>query len=107
MLWAVWGSLAFVLLVAAGGGYVLVRRALATWRTFKTFTAFLAHVADTIGLRAEEASRKVDASGDAAARLTTAAAQLARSAAYARLIAGAAGGARAVAMGVRGAVPRK
>lgn len=106
MLWAVWGSLAFFLLVAVAGGYVLWRRALATWRTFKAFTAFLDRAAAAIGQRTDEAARK-SASGDAAARLAAATARLTRSIAYARLIADAAAGARALATGFRGAVPRK
>ncbi len=106
MLWAVWGSLAFLLAVAGAGGYLVGRRALATWRTFKDFTALLGRANDAIAQRADEAARKAEPPGDGA-QLASAVARLSRSTAYARLIADAAGDAGATVTGLRGSVPRK
>lgn len=107
MLWAVWGSLAFLLAVAVVGGFAVARQALAAWRTVKGFTAFLGRAGDAITERADEAARKAGGSSDAVARLTAATERLSRSVAYARLIADAAGDASAIATGLRGSVPRK
>jgi hypothetical protein len=107
MLWAVWGSLAFFLAVTFTGGFLVGQRALATWRTFKDFTAFLERAGAAVGQRTDAAGRKAGAAGDAASRLTATTGRLSRSLAYARLIADAAGDTGATAVGLRGAVPRK
>jgi hypothetical protein len=107
MLWAVWFGLAFLLVVLAVGIWHVVREGLALWRTLSGFSALLGRASDAVGSRADEASRKAAAAGDAAVRLTAANERLARSLAYASVIAGAAGGTQAAFYRARRSLPHK
>jgi hypothetical protein len=108
MLWAVWGALAFCLLVLAVGGWLTVRTGLVTWRQLKALTALLGRGGDAISVRAEAAAQQAGGGGgDAAERLAAAVERLSRSTAYARLIAGSSGRAISALTGLRAAVPRK
>jgi len=107
VLWAVWVALAFLVLVLAGGTWHVVRAGLSFWRTLRGFTALLGRAGDVIGARADEASRKSASAGDASARLAAANVRLARSLAYAEVVAGAAGGTHRTVRGVRRSLPRK
>jgi hypothetical protein len=107
MLWAVWIALVFLLLAVGLGGWHVVREGLAFWRTLKAFTALLGRAGDVLERRADEVSRKAAATGDAVERLTAATERLSHSLAYAGIVLGAAGSARAAFAGIRGRVPRK
>ncbi len=107
MLWLVWIALGFLLLVAGIGGWYVVGKGLAFWHTLKAFTALLGRASDLLGQRADAAAARVGAAGDALKRLTAATDRLSRSLAYAQIVFGAAGRARAAYAGVRGRVPRK
>ena len=107
MLVAVWVTLAIVLLVLAGGGFHVVREGLRTWRAVRRLTRVLGAGGDAVTSRVEAATAKLDGAGAAAERLTDATARLQRSLAYARVVADAAGDARATVTRLRGSVPRK
>jgi hypothetical protein len=107
MLWAVWGALAFCLLVLVVGGWLTVRAGLAAWRQLKDFTGLLGRGGDAISRRAEQAARQAGRDGEAFEGLTAAVERLSRSLAYARLIGGSTGRTVAALTGLRAAVPRK
>jgi len=106
-LWPVWAALALFVLALVGGTAFAVGRALAAWRDVKRLARVLGAGAAALGDRADEAARKVEAASGGAERLTGATGHLARSLAYARILAGAGGGVSAVLAGLRAAVPRK
>jgi hypothetical protein len=107
MLSLVWAALVFLLLVAGIGGWYVVREGLAFWRTLKAFTALLGRAADVLERRADAAAAKAAGAGAAAERLTAATERLSGTLAYAHIVFGAAGSARAAYAGLRGRVPRK
>src|SRR6188472_708118 len=107
MLWVVLLALALLVGVLAVGSWHVVREGLAFWRTLTGFSAFLGRASDAVGARADEASRKAAASGDAALRLAAANERLARTLAYAGVLADAAGGTRRTIYRARRSLPRK
>ena len=102
-----WIALAFFVLVLVAGTAHVVREGLRTWRTVKRTMRVAGAGTDALTARADAAARKAGGAGSAAERLSTATAHLARSLAYARVIADAAGDVRATLTGLRGSVPRK
>src|SRR5437763_933791 len=107
MLWAVWGSLAFLLVATVVGSVHIVREALSFWRTLKAFTALLGRAGDVLAARVDDASRKAAGSGDAVERLAVAVDRLSRSLAYARVVGDATSGAVASYIALRALLPRK
>jgi hypothetical protein len=107
MLWLVWAALAFVVSVMVLGGWYVTRQGLAFWRTLKAFTALLGRASDVLALRADEASAKAGAAGAAVERVTDSVERLSQSLAYARIVAGAGGGAWSSVSALRGRMPRK
>jgi hypothetical protein len=107
VIWAVWISLALLVVVLAAGTWHVVTTGLETWRTFKRFTAVLGHAGDLITARLDELARKAETTGEQAERISASSRHLARSLAYMRIVADAAGDVRAAVTGLRGSVPRK
>lgn len=102
-----WVSLALSMLAVVAAGGLAARRGLTLWRDFKRFSRIVGAASDALASRADEAARKAGAAGSAAERLAAANGRLSRSLAYARVVADAAGDARATLTGIRGSVPRK
>jgi hypothetical protein len=107
VLLAVWITLALAVVVFAGGTLHVVREGLRSWRAARRLMAVVGAGGEALAARADAGAQKLDAAGSGGARVGDAVARLQRSAAYARVVADAAGDVRATVTGLRGAVPRK
>ena len=102
-----WVSLAFLLVALVGSGVYLGLRALAAWRAFGGFSRTIADALEQVTRRAEAIEARVGSIAEETERLNEANHRLAQSVAELGKLREAAGEARGLLAGVRGAVPRK
>ena len=107
MLIAVWVTLALLVVVLAAGGVHVAREGLRAWRAFKRLSRIVGAGGEALTARADAAAAKAAGAGAAAERISAAAGRLGASLAYARVLADAAGDARATLTGLQGSLPHK